>query len=386
MSLMKLLPRIRLLIVLAGSVLLLSSCGGDKSGDLEQAALPVGVVAVKQQSVPLYLDYVGQTGAISEVDIRARVEGFLQEKGFVEGEDVKEEQMIYIIDPRPFEASLESAKGDLLRNQASADYAAKEEARMAKLVEDHVIPQEQYDQSLSQKEAAEAAVMTSQADVETAELNLSYTTMYAPFAGRIGQKYVDVGNLVGAGGDQTILATIVQLDPIYALFSPKASDLPRIMEQLHRNESLNVVVTINDDTEQQYQGKVDFIDNRVSVNTSTILLRAVLANSDEVLLPGIYVNVRLLLGEDENAMLVPQEAVMEGQGNQYVYIVDKDDKTQQQIVISGAVYQGKRIVYSGLAEGDLVIVEGLQNMQTGISVKTHRVDETDDTEKDNTNS
>lgn len=357
-------PR-HLFILTFCTLLIVTACDRHGSSATPPTVPTVTVVKAKQQTVPVFFDYIGLTQSIASVDIRARVEGFLQEKGFVEGTDVKQGQMLFIIDPRPFQAALDSAQGELLSDEANADYWRVEEKRMATLLKERTIPQEQYDKTLAQKREAEAAVVVDKANVETSQLNLSYATMNAPFDGRASLKYVDVGNLVG-GTEQTRLVTIVQLDPIYILFSPSEAEYLQIMTYM-KADPLAVTVSLGSDLKLTFEGKIDAINNTVDVNTATVLLRALADNPKEILLPGIYVKVRLHLTE-KPALLVPKQAVIAGQGVEYVYIVTNDNKVQQKIVTTGQIYQDKQVITAGLTTKDSVIVQGLQNMRSGMTV------------------
>jgi len=356
---------IHLFILAVCTLFILTAC--DRNGS--KAELPPGptVIVAKavQQTVPVFLDYIGLTQSVASVDIRARVEGFLQEQGFVEGTDVEKGQMLFIIDPRPFQASLKSAQGELSSNEANVDYWVAEEERMATLLKQQTISQEQYDQTLAQKREAEAAVVVSNANVETAQLNLAYATMNAPFAGRVSLKYVDVGNLVG-GSEQTKLATIVELDPMYILFSPSEGEYLQIMDHMDA-DPLAVSVSVGSDPKLKFTGKINAVNNTVETSTGTILLRAIVDNPQEILLPGIYVNVRLHLTQ-KPALLVPKQAVIAGQGTEYVFIVTADNKVQQTIVTTGQIYQDKQVITSGLNPEDTVIVHGLQNIRSGMTV------------------
>lgn len=348
-------------------MLILVGCDLDHSDDEEPSGLPVTVVKAVQETVPITMDYVGQVSSIAEVNIRARVEGFLTELHFKEGDEVEKGQLLFVIDPRPFAAALAAAKGELLSNQANAEYYAIEEKRMASLVASQAISQEEYDQTLAQKKEADAQVETSKANVINAELNLGYTKMYAPVSGRIGQRFVDIGNLVGASS-QTQLATIVQLEPIYALFSPSEGDYLKIIQYLEENP-VSVTVTLASDRSKQFSGALNFVNNTVDQNTATILLRATINNKEEILLPGMYIHVDVNLGDNPDAILVPAQAVLEGQGDEYLYLVNSDNQVEQRIVVSSGNYQDKRVITEGLKADELVIVSGLTRIQAGTLVK-----------------
>jgi len=336
---------------------------------MAQFMRPVVTVAeVTKETVPFYIDYVGNTSAIRTVDIRARVEGFLEKRNFVEGDDVREGDLLYVIDRRPFEAALMQAKGQLARDEAALAYAKEQVLRYKPLVEKDFVSRENYDNYVTQEEELKAAVKSDLGAVEQAELNLSWCQMYAPFNGRIGRTLVNVGNLVGAGGQDTKLATLVQLDPIYVYFSPSDEELQRIMKYQSKGD-LPVELTLADGTAYSHRGTLSFVDNEVNNQTSTIAMRATLPNPEKELMPGVYLRTRLFLDEGE-ALLAPEKALIEDQGGQYVLIVGDDDVVKKSYVETGAAYDGNRQITRGVEDGDKVIVGGQQLARPGIAVNT----------------
>lgn len=339
----------------------------------EQAAPPVVTVAkVTQMTVPIYLNYVGTTQSVRSVDIVARVEGFLWERHFVDGADVKEGDLLFVIDPRQYQASLDNARGQLAEDEAALAYAREQVERYRPLAEKQFITRDAFDQYVTKVKEAEAAVEADRAAVKLAELNLSYCRMYAPSDGRIGQRQVDVGNVVGSTqgfGQTTGLANIVQLDPIYVYFSPTERDLPEILRK--RNEGdLLVTVILPDESIHPHQGKVDFIDNTVDSTTATITMRGVVPNPEKTLLPGQYAKVRVLLTTEPNAIVVPEQAVSEDQDGLYVLVVGQDNKVENRRVVVGTTYNGMRVIEDGVKPGELVIMEGLQKVKPGSLVQT----------------
>ncbi len=345
----------------------LTSCGkSDK--DSTTAELTVTVAEVKSETVPLYLDYVGTLQSIESVDINARVEGFLVERAFKDGADVKAGDLLFVIDPRPFEAALIAAKAQLAEDQAALSYAREQVARYKPLVEKDYITRDAYDDYVTQVKEAQAVVEADRANVVQAELDLSYCTMFAPFDGRIGRRLVDVGNLVGAS-EATQLATIVQLDPIYIYFNVAERDIPEVLKQ-QNSKPLTFSVILPDESKHPEDGTIDFVDNQVDVTTGTITLRGTIGNSSKTILPGQYVKVQLLLKQQPNTLLVPQKAVGDQQGNAFVYVVGDDNKVEFRNVTAGASSGEMRIVEKGLKVGEKVIVNGLQKVKPGSTVKT----------------
>ncbi|MCI0480108.1 MAG: efflux RND transporter periplasmic adaptor subunit [Candidatus Dadabacteria bacterium] len=351
--------------VFALLVLTVTGCGKDE----KQAppALPVTVAEVTTETVPIYLEYVGTTQSIQTVDINARVEGFLVKRAFRDGADVEEGALLFVIDPRPFEADLQAAQADLAENRAALAYAEEQVRRYKPIVEKEYITQDTYDGYVTRAAEAQAAVEAAQANVTQAKLNLSYCTMYAPFSGRIGRRYVDVGNLVGAAGAPTKLATMVQLDPMYVYFSVAERDIPQIFEE-HSKNDLAVSIVLPDESTLPEDGRIDFINNEVDVNTGTMEMRAVVPNSSKTMLPGQFVKVKLLLKEQPDALLVPQQAVSDFQGQQFVYVVGADNKVEYRNVTTGPNYNELVVIQDGVKTGEKVITEGLQKVKPDMTV------------------
>lgn len=355
------------LVLFTFTILFLSGCGkGDKD-----AAMPtpeVTVSTVKKETVPIYLDYVGLTQSIESVTINARVEGFLVERAFVDGSDVSAGDLLFVIDPRPFEASLSAARAELAENRAALSYANEQVRRYEPLVEKDYITRDAYDEYITQAKEARAMVEAARANVVQAELDLSYCTMTAPFDGRIGRRLVDVGNLVGAG-EATELATLVKLDPIYVYFSVAERDTPQVLAQQNK-KPLSVSIVLADGSTHPESGTVDFIDNEIDITTGTVEMRAVIPNSAKTLLPGQYAKVQLLLKEQPDTIVVPQKAIGEQQGDTFVYVVGKDNKVEYREVTAGPSVEELRIIKKGLTEGEIVVIDGLQKIKPGITVKT----------------
>jgi multidrug efflux system membrane fusion protein len=357
------------IICLASSISLISGC------DRKQERAPSSVVTVarvEEMTVPIYLNYVGNTQAVRSVDIVARVEGFLWERNFTDGADVKEGDLLFVIDPRQYQAALDNARGQLAEDEAALAYAREQVERYRPLAEKQYITRDAFDQYVTKVKEAEAAVKADRANVKLAELNLSYCRMYAPFDGRIGQRLVDVGNVVGSTqgfGATTKLATLVQLDPIYVYFSPTERDLPEILRKRNEGDLLATVI-LPDESIHPHQGKVDFIDNTVDSTTATITMRAVVPNPEKILLPGQYAKIRLLLTTKPNAIVVPEQAVSEDQEGLYVLVVGQDNKVEERSVVAGTAYNGMRVIEDGVKPGELVIIEGLQKVKPGSLVQT----------------
>jgi multidrug efflux system membrane fusion protein len=359
---------ILILVLIAIFTSNLIGCGkSDK--DKKAPEMTVTVAEAKSETVPIYLDYVGILQSIESVDINARVEGFLVERAFKDGADVEEGDLLFVIDPRPFKAALESAQAQLEESQAALKYAREQVVRYKPLVEKDYITRDAYDDYVTQAKEAQAVVEASRADVVQAELNLSYCTMYAPFDGRIGRRMVDVGNLVGAGGEATLLATIVQLDPIYVYFDVAERDIPEVLKQQGK-KPLTFSIILPDESKHPEDGTIDFVDNQVDATTGTINVRGIVGNSSKTILPGQYVKVKLLLKEQPDTIVVPSKAVGDQQGDLYVFVVGNDNKVEFKNVTAGTSYKNMRIIEKGLSAGEKVVVNGLQKLKPGMTVKT----------------
>jgi len=358
-------PAARTVFLALAVLLLLFPCGCEREQEAPRRYQPrVTVAPVRQQSVPAYLDFVGNLKAVQEVEIRARVEGYLIKRAFRDGADVSRGDLLFVIDPQEYEAELERAQGQLAKDRAALAFARSQVRRYTPLTKQDLAPEDTLENWRSTVQERQGAVKADLAAVQLARLNLSYCTIRAPISGRIGRRLVDVGNLVGAD-EETLLATIVQMDPIYVYFSPGERQIPQISSK-NRQGKLKVRLT----HEYPHPGKVDFIDNRVDPDTATITMRAVVPNPDKILIPGQYVNVRLLLGEKPDALLVPQRAVGTDQRGSYVFVLGPENKVEQRYVETGPLYPGNLLLIDkGLKAEEQVVVEGLQRLRPGIEVE-----------------
>lgn len=333
----------------------------------------VTVAPVKFETVPVYLPYVGNSASVKTVDMRARVEGFLEQRRFKEGDDVKKGDLVYVIEREPYLAELEKCVAQLAKDEAALAFAREQVKRYRPLAENDFVTRENFDDYCTKEKEAAAAVEADRARITTARLNLSYCTMYSPLNGRIGRTLVHVGNLVGATGD-TKLATIVQLDPIYVYFSPSDKDLRLILKHKQKG-ALPVDIVLSDGSMHPHQGKVDFIDNTADPKTNTVTMRAVVPNPEKTLLPGVYVQARLFLCEVPNTPLIPEQAIAEDQGGPYVYVVGPDKKVEFRRVRTSFAYKGQKTVPEGLKKGEIVIIEGMQMVRPEMVVKTQLASE-----------
>ncbi|MFA4873921.1 MAG: efflux RND transporter periplasmic adaptor subunit [bacterium] len=321
----------------------------------------------ERKSVPYTQDFVANTVALSIVDIRARVEGFLTQKAFEEGADVNEGALIFEIDEAPFKAKLDQAQAQLAQDEAALAFANEQVRRYAPLADKDYVSREDYDNYRTKADEAKAAVEADRAAVEQANLNLGYCKMYSPISGRVGRMLVNVGNLVGAGGQDTKLAVIVQLDPMYVYFAPSSRDAAAIIDKREKGK-VEVEVLMPDGKPFEHKGVIDFVDNTVDQKTSTVSMRAVVPNPEKTLLPGLYLQARVELGVHPDAVLVPEQAIAEDQQGDYVMIVKDDNTVEQRHITAGDRIEGARIVDKGIDGGESVIISGLQLVRPGSQV------------------
>jgi membrane fusion protein, multidrug efflux system len=352
-------------LVAIGVALLASSGHGDaRAPAASPPPLPVPVAAVDQRTVPVYLDFVATTEAIRNITLEAKVTGYLASQPVGDGADVSPGQLLYQIDPRDYQAALDQADAQARRDAAAFDYARVSQHRNAVLSKDGWATQDAFDQTTSTLNQSKATLAADAAAVEVARLNLGYTEIRAPFAGRIGRSLVHEGTLINASGTQ--LNTFVQLDPIYVTFNPSETDLDRLGE--YRAKMIPADVTMPDQDGKRYEGALTFLDNTVDRNTGTIVARATIANPDHSLLPGEFVHVRLHVADRPDTLLVPQVALGSNQLGKYVYVAD-NGKAQQRMVSIGATYGDRIVITNGVAAGDAVIVGNLQKIAPGAPVR-----------------
>ncbi|UVC14855.1 efflux RND transporter periplasmic adaptor subunit [Mesorhizobium onobrychidis] len=327
--------------------------------------MPVPVVSVVKKTIPIYLDYAARTESIRSITLQARVPGYLQEQVAPDGSDVKKGELLFKIAPEDFQAALEQAKAQVQRDEATLDYARSSLGRGTELAKSGYIAKDAFDQRTSSLREAQASLAVNQAAVRTAELNLSYSEIKAPFAGRVGRNQASVGTLVSVAG--TVLNTLVQLDPIYVTFNPSETDLAQI-EEARAAGPIDVDVLLPGDTEPRHKGQLTFIDNTVDRSTGTITARATIGNAKFTLLPGQYVRVRLHIKQQPDALMVPQTALGSSQLGKYLYVVGKDNTVDQRIVSLGPTNGDLVAISSGVSEGDQVITGNLQKIGPGMPV------------------
>jgi multidrug efflux system membrane fusion protein len=390
--------RPRLLVILLLSVfpaaLTFTSCAKKEVQAERRMAAPVLVAKVQTQEVPVQVTGIGTVEAYSTVSVKSLVAGSLDQINFTEGQDVKQDALLFTIDPRPYQAALVGAQANLARDtamvkqaeatvakdQANAQNAAVEKRRYEQLYQKGVTPKEQYDQASATSNALEAAVRADQAAVDTsnqairadqatidaAKLNLDYCYIRSPFDGRTGTLLVHKGNIVKS--NDTILLVINQVHPIYVDFSVPESNLSAI-RQVHAHGKVPMEASIANDSGPPEQGTLSFIDNAVNTATGTILLKGIFDNKTERLWPGQFVNVTMTLETLANAVVVPNAALQTGQAGQFVFVVKPDMTVESRPVKVGSIFGDKTVIEKGLQPGETVVTDGQIRLVPGARVQ-----------------
>jgi membrane fusion protein (multidrug efflux system) len=349
--------------------MLASSCQSHGAKSAQMPPPVVEVVNAAQRTVPIYQEYLGQTAAVNPVEIRSQVTGLLQKIAFVEGSTVKKGQLLFLIDPRPYEAALRQAQANLAQTQAVLVNDQKNLKRDQVLFRENVLPRAQLDTQTAQTKEAAANVDAAKAAVATAALNLSYTKIYAPLEGRIGTAQVKVGALVQQ--NTTLLDTIYSINPIYVDFSVTELAYLNYEEAVlheHSAPTPSLELLLPNNTIYSHKGTVVMANPTVDPNTGTLGLRAEFPNPEGLLRPGLFVRVRAVVAEKANAVLVPQTAIERVQGQESVYIVGADNRAEFRSIKTGPVVDHMQVINSGVEEGEHVIVEGQQKVRPGMTV------------------
>ncbi len=326
-------------------------------------AIPVTAGIAEAQDVPVYIQGLGTVQAFNTVNVRSRVDGQITKVFFKEGQDVKTGDPLFQIDPRPFQAALDQAKGTKAKDEASLRGAQLDLQRYSKLMPSGFQTQQQYDQQKATVGQFQGAVQADQAQIDTAQLNLDYATVRSPIDGRTGQRLVDIGNYVQATQNMN-LVTVTQLKPIYVSFTLPQTELDPV-RQADASGELAVEAYGQDNKTLLSHGKLSLIDNQVDVATGTFHLRATFDNIDLRLWPGEFVNARLVLSTKKNAVTVPAETVMQGPQGAYVYVIKPDDTADRRPVTVAMTQEGRAIIDKGLSAGEHVVVEGQYRVTQG---------------------
>jgi membrane fusion protein (multidrug efflux system) len=355
------------------SLAVLAACGDKPQQAMGEMKVPVSVVTVEPASTAIYVELPGRVEAIKDAQIRARVNGIVDEVNFKQGSDVKQGQLLFTIDPAPYIAARDQAAAQLKNAEADVRSARLFAQRYSKLIKANAVSRQEYDNAVAQAGQAEAAVAAAKANLKAADINLGYTKVVSPIDGRIGKSLVTEGALVSASA-ATQLATVQQLDRVYVDITRSTTQLAqlrRAMEEGILKESGDPAaqVLLEDGSAYKHSGKLLFSGVSVDPTTGQVSLRAEFDNPDQILLPGMYVRVRLQQGVDEKALLVPEQAIQRTADGLSSLMVVKEGKVQPVVVAVGSQTDGRSIIYKGLNPGDMVVVEGFQKIRPGAAVQ-----------------
>lgn len=365
-------------------VVFLCGCGptprqGDGAG---AAPLPVSVAHAVLKEVSEWDEYTGRLEAVDEVAVRARVSGYLESVHFKDGAMVEEGDLLFVIDPRPYEAVLNQARAAVDQARARLQLAENELTRARRLFDSRAISEEELDSRTQSQREAQAALEEAGARVAEAELSVEFTQVRAPVSGRISRKRVTDGNLISGGSaDSTLLTTIVSLDPIYVYFTADERaylHYVRLDKQGQRPSSRDVAnpvrMQLADEEGFPHIGQMDFVDNRIDEATGTMEGRAIFSNPDLLLIPGLFARLQLLGEGPYAALMLPDEAINTDQAQRFVYVLDEQDIARRQVVQTGKMIGGLRVIRSGINQHDRVIVKGLMRVRPGSAVKPELID------------
>jgi RND family efflux transporter MFP subunit len=349
----------------------------------------VSVAAPLQREVVDFDEYTGRIVAVEEVEVRARVRGYLVKINFTEGVEVKEGDILFEIDPRPFQAELDAAKGQVAQWEAKLARAEADVARNERLLPKGAASQKDLDSAIADRGEARAAIQSSQAAVERAALDVEFAKVTAPISGRVGRASVTKGNLVNASaGEATLLTKIVSYNPIYVYFDIDERALVQYQQAARKraggNERLQnvreakipVQIGLAAESGFPHEGVVDFANNQVNSQTGTIQVRGVFANANRSFTPGLFARVRVPVGDQYQAVMVPERAIGTDQGQKYLLAVNDKNVVEYRAVTLGRLHDSLRVIQEGLKPSDLIIVNGIQRARPGLTVTPQRVEAT----------
>jgi multidrug efflux system membrane fusion protein len=364
----------------AGVAVLIAGCS-DATGKAAEAQTqgaesqahsgpPVSAAVVVEKPIADTQEFSGRLEAVEHVEIRPRVSGFITAVNFKPGATVKKGEVLFVIDPRPFQAEAERAEAAARSARAKADLARLELSRAEKLLGDKAIAQREYDTSASAQKELEASARAAQAQYETAKLNLAYSRVVSPIDGRVSKAEITLGNLVDAS---SVLTSVVSLDRIYASFDGDEDTYLRVRSQAHSGQPVTVKVGLANEEGFPHEGKLEFVDNQLDTRAGSVRMRAVFANKDDVMAPGLFARVQIGGGVDKPALLISDRAVGTDQSHKFVFVVDKDGKAEYREVKLGPVVEGLRVVKDGLKPGERIVVNGLQRVRPGSPISAQTV-------------
>jgi multidrug efflux system membrane fusion protein len=367
-------------LVRAGLLILALATGGSiyyyvtQNGDTKEAAkgkrdrggAPVRIAEVTRQTIPVRVDAIGNVQAHSIVQIKSRVDGQIMSAGFTEGQIVRKGDLLFQMDPRPFQAQLKQAEANLARDQAQLEKARSDLKRYSALSDKGFSSQQRFEEARAAVDVFTAAIRAGEQAIEIARLNLEFTTINSPVTGRVGSMLIYPGNLVVANKDPP-LVTINEIRPIHVAFSVPEQNLSEIKRRVAKDR-LAVSVTIPEDKGPPVTGQVTFIDNQVDVSTGTIQLKATFENADERLTPGQFVNVTMTLSNIENALVVPSRAIQVNQNGTFVFVVKEDQTVDMRPVDVGPQADDVTVIMKGASQGETVVTDGQLRLFPGAKI------------------
>lgn len=363
--------------LLTGMVILLMAC--DQAQQEQAMEMPPPQVTVAKPLVMALTDwdeFTGRLHAVESVEIRPRVSGYLQSVNFTEGSIVNKGDLLYVIDPRPYQAILDQTRADVVRARAALDLAGNDLARAERLYKSRAISEEELDSRSNQKREALASLEAAKAAVTSAELNVEFTHIKSPLTGRIGRTRITAGNLVTGGDfDSTMLTTIVSLDPVYVYFTADEQavlhyarmDMAGIRKS-SRTIQNPVYLRLADEEDYTHEGYMDFVDNQIDLATGTLRVRAVIDNPDYLLVPGMFADVKLQGESQYEAILIPDAAISVDQTIRFVYVLGENNTVERRQIKPGRLEGSLRVIREGIKPDDLVIINGIQRVRAGVQV------------------
>ncbi len=343
-------------------LLVLGGCGAKQ----DQATMPempppeVDVAEVIQESVTVAQSFTGRVAAPETVELRPRVSGYIDKVAFTEGELVEAGDLLFQIDPRPYQALLEASSAQIAQAQSQLVLAQSEAGRAKSLLDSRAISREEYDQRRSALLGAQATLKAAEAAHRTAQLNVEYTQVTAPVSGRVGRALVTKGNLANA--DQTLLTSLVSVDPMYVYFDVDEESTLNAQALAELGKSMVVNIGLAGETGFPHQGKLDFIDNQLNSQTGTLKYRAKVNNPDSIFKPGQFARVEMPVAQLERALLVDRKAILTDQDRRFVYVVNQDNTVARRPVVPGRAVDNRVVIQQGLENGDRVVVNGVQKI------------------------
>lgn len=346
---------------------LFTACSGGKSEQLPKQVVPVTSGTVIQKTVPVQIRVIGNIEAYSAVSVKSQIGGQLIRVHFKEGQDVRKGELLFTIDPRPYEAALKQAEANLAKDAAQLEHARSELLRYEELIKRDYVTKQEYDQIRANAAAMEATLNADKAVVENARLQLRYCYIYSPITGRTGNLFSNEGNLIKANADNAMVI-VNQIQPIYVTFSVAEQYLSEIKKYMASGKVL-VKAFITKDEDNPEEGILTFVDNTVDVATGTIKLKAIFANKGTRLWPGQFVDVVMILTTQPNAIVIPTQSIQTGQKGQYVYVIKDDLTVEDRQVTVGRTLNSETVIEKGLQAGEKVVTDGQLRLVPGAKVQ-----------------